>query len=92
MTQTKIKWVLDVSYGVTLNSCNEVNNLKQEILDSDGLEVILDSDGLELLLEGGVVEHLLVLPDLVHGDLLQGSGVMNGCRENKIRFYPEKKC
>ena len=36
----------------------------------------------QLLQEGGVAEDLLVLPELLHGDLLQGSsGVVSLCGE-----------
>ena len=64
------------------NSQDFFNNLKQEILDLDDLE---------LLLEGGVAEYLLLLPELLNGDLFQVIGVVNGCGENKIIFYL-KKC
>ena len=40
------------------------NNIKQEVLDLDALE---------LPLEGGVPQYLLVLLELLHANLLQGS-------------------
>ena len=58
------------------------NNIKQEVLDLDALE---------LSPEGRVAQYLLLLPELLNGDLLQGSGVMNGCGENKIIFYLERR-
>ena len=42
---------------------------------------VLELGASELLLEGGVAEYLLLLPELLHGNLLQGSGVMKVCRE-----------
>ena len=54
------------------NSQDFFNNVKQEVLELDALE---------LPLEGGVPQYLLVLPELLHGNLLQGSGVMKVCRE-----------
>ena len=54
------------------NSQDFFNNVKQEVLDLDALE---------LPLEGGVPQYLLVLLELLHANLLQGSGVMKVCRE-----------
>ena len=90
MTQTKSKWVkhvlcLQPSLSFMTGDPDHSGDKFLEKINHDVLA--------QLLQEGGVAEDLLVLPELLHGDLLQGSsGVMNGCRENKIRFYPEKKC
>ena len=66
----KIKLATDIVRILNLSLEKLFEEVKHEVLVA-----------LELPLEGGVAQHLLVGPELLHGDLLQLSGVVSDCGE-----------